>query len=249
MQQKCNRCIKYDQECGPPEYPPITANLRQERQRLQDRQMPVQDEQRLEHSERGEGLTLQVQKKPSPLSLSLGKKPSSFGDNTDSGPGFGDSAGFSKATRAFGLTAGKSWKSSEPFAQISSTISKDNTEGECARQAKLLADFGQKLKLCTFQHNFTSSQASVEATTAPMSDKTNLRKGRSPQDMPYSLEEKFEKNPHPNPQEIYQLAQEVGLDPRTIDVSSNEALLEPFLLTTKYRFGSKIFVKWRTKKR
>jgi len=73
MELKCDRCIKYDQECGPPEYPPIIANFRQERQRLQDRQMPVQDEQRLEHSGRGEGLTLQVQEKPSPLSLSLGK--------------------------------------------------------------------------------------------------------------------------------------------------------------------------------
>jgi hypothetical protein len=82
-----------------------------------------------------------------------------------------------------------------------------------------------------------------------MSDKTNLKKGRSPQDIPSTVEEEFEKNPYLNLQEIHQLAQEVGLDPRIIDISSNEALLEPFLLTTKYRLGSKVFVKWRTKKR
>jgi hypothetical protein len=113
-------------------------------------------------SERGEGLTLQVQEKLSPLSLSLGKKSSSFEDNTDSGSGFGDSVGFSKIARTFGLTARKNWNSSDSYAQISSTISKDNTEGECARQAKLLAYYSEKIKPCISQYDFTTSQASAE---------------------------------------------------------------------------------------
>jgi hypothetical protein len=243
QQQKCHRCTDLDYVCGPPQHSLRAPVPRAESHRLyQENQTSVHDDQHGGLSERGEGFTIQVQEKPSSLSLSLGKKSSSFADNIGSGSGFGDSVDFSRATRTFGLTAGKTWDSS----QISPTISKDNTEGECARQAKLLADFGQKLKLCTFQHNFTSSKASVEATTAPMSDKTNLRKVRSGQGMWSILKEEFEKNPYPDPQEIYQLAQEVGLNPGTINVSSNKALLEPFLLTTKYSFGYKIVVQWRT---
>jgi hypothetical protein len=52
-----------------------------------------------------------------------------------------------RATRTFPPVSKKSWKPSEPFSLISSTISKDNTAGECARQAKLLADFGQKMEM------------------------------------------------------------------------------------------------------
>jgi len=152
------------------------------------------DDQRGGPSERGEGLTLQVQEKPSSLSPSLGKKSSSLGDSINSGSGFRDSVDFSKATRTFGLIAGKSWKSSEPFAQISCTISKDNTEGECARQAKLLAYYGQKIKPCTFQHNLTSSKASVKATTALGPDETKLRLSKD--DIEF-LEREFEKDPKP----------------------------------------------------
>jgi hypothetical protein len=50
------------------------------------------------------------------------------------------------AARIFGRVSRKPWKPSDPFSSISSTISKDNTGGECARQAKLFADFGQKMK-------------------------------------------------------------------------------------------------------
>jgi hypothetical protein len=62
-----------------------------------------------------------------------------------------DPIDLSKATAIFGQTARKvTWKSSEPYSSINSTISKDNTGGECARQAKLLAYFGQKIRPCVF---------------------------------------------------------------------------------------------------
>jgi hypothetical protein len=154
-------------------------------------------------------LTLQVQEKLLSLSLSTGKNSSSLGDNIDSGLGLRDSVDYSRATRAFGLTAVKSWKSSDPFAQISSTISKDNTGGECARQAKLLADFGQKIKLCSFQPNLTSSQASSEATNSfvdfndrerqnestrtqlSVENVTNNWFQKEPEDLPWDLKDFF----------------------------------------------------------
>jgi hypothetical protein len=139
-------------------------------------------------------LTLQVQEKLPSLSLSFGKKSSSLGEGINSGSGFRDSIELSRATRTFGQTAGKTWNSSDPFAQISSTISKDNTEGECARQAKLLAYYGQKIKPCTFQHNLTSSKASVKATTALGPDETKLRLSKD--DIEF-LEREFEKDPKP----------------------------------------------------
>jgi hypothetical protein len=126
--------------------------------------MSVHDDQRGGPSERGEGLTLQVQEKLPSLSLSTEKNSSSLRDNIDSSLGLRDSIDFSRATRTFGLIAVKSWNSSDPFSQISSTISKDDTGGECARQAKLLADFGQKIKFGPVQHNFTSIQAPAKAT-------------------------------------------------------------------------------------
>jgi hypothetical protein len=140
--------------------------------------MSVQDEQFRGLSERGEGLTLQVQERLSSLSLSLGKNSSSLGEGINSGPGFPDSVDFSRATRTFSLIARKNWNSSNPYAQISSTISKDNTEGECARQAKLLAYYGQKRKPCVSQYDFTTSQASDEATKAPASTLSNGAKPR-----------------------------------------------------------------------
>jgi hypothetical protein len=47
----------------------------------------------------------------------------------------------------------KAWKSSAKISGISPTISKDNTSGECARQAKLFAEFGRK-KSCAFASSF-----------------------------------------------------------------------------------------------
>jgi hypothetical protein len=47
-----------------------------------------------------------------------------------------------KGVQIFKKMSGKAWKSSATFSTISSTISRDNTAGECARQAKLFAEFG-----------------------------------------------------------------------------------------------------------
>jgi hypothetical protein len=57
-----------------------------------------------------------------------------------------------RVARIFGPVSRKPWKPSERLSSINSTISKDNTAGECARQAKLFADFGQKMKMkqCRF---------------------------------------------------------------------------------------------------
>jgi hypothetical protein len=65
-------------------------------------------------------------------------------------PGYQDSVDTSKASRMFGRMAEKAWKSSNTYSPINSIISKDNTMGEAARQAKLFADFGQKMKTCAF---------------------------------------------------------------------------------------------------
>lgn len=55
----------------------------------------------------------------------------------------------------FGKVAGKTWTSSKSYAGVSSTISRDNTSGESARQAKLLAEFGRRGRPCML----TSDQA------------------------------------------------------------------------------------------
>jgi hypothetical protein len=52
-----------------------------------------------------------------------------------------------RTARNFGPVSRKLFKSSELFSSINSTISKDNTAGEWARQAKMFADFGQKMKM------------------------------------------------------------------------------------------------------
>jgi hypothetical protein len=52
-----------------------------------------------------------------------------------------------RAAGIFGPVSRKLWKTSEQFSSINSTISKDNTGGECARQAKLFAHFGRKMKM------------------------------------------------------------------------------------------------------
>jgi hypothetical protein len=58
-----------------------------------------------------------------------------------------------KVTHTFKKTAGKAWKSSATFAAVSYTISRDHTSGECARQAKLLSEFGQKIQSKKFAFN------------------------------------------------------------------------------------------------
>jgi hypothetical protein len=58
-----------------------------------------------------------------------------------------------KFAETFKKMEGKAWKSSAKFSGISPTISKDNTSGECARQAKLFAEFGQR-KFCAFASSF-----------------------------------------------------------------------------------------------
>jgi hypothetical protein len=253
--------------------------------------MSVHDDQRRGPSERGEGFTIQVQEKLPDLSLFTGKNSST--------PGFRDSTDFNKT---FSLTAVKSWNSSDPFAQISRTISKDNTEGECARQAKLLAEFGRKIKLCPVQHNFTSSQSSVEATsdiddevlahaggassdsedeeddatidisresspdkmasgrpttkkssaTAPVSGRLGADLFRAATSSSKTIEillREFKKNPAPTPQTYEQLANDTGLEVKSIIVSSNQVVLESFLLTTKSSTGSLVSVQERGKSR
>jgi hypothetical protein len=58
-----------------------------------------------------------------------------------------------KFAETFKKMEGKAWKSSAKISGISSTISKDNTSGECARQAKLFAEFGKR-RSCAFASSF-----------------------------------------------------------------------------------------------
>jgi hypothetical protein len=53
-----------------------------------------------------------------------------------------------KVAQTFKKMAGKAWKSSATFANISYTISRDNTSGESARQAKLFAEFAGRGRPC-----------------------------------------------------------------------------------------------------
>jgi hypothetical protein len=56
--------------------------------------------------------------------------------------------------------AGKAWKSSATFTAISPTISRDNTSGEHARQAKLFAEFAGRGRPCVLSSN--QAQRSLE---------------------------------------------------------------------------------------
>jgi hypothetical protein len=58
-----------------------------------------------------------------------------------------------KFAETFKKMEGKAWKSSAKISGISSTISKDNTSGECARRAKLFAEFGKR-RPCAFASSF-----------------------------------------------------------------------------------------------
>jgi hypothetical protein len=79
-----------------------------------------------------------------------------------------------KAAKTFKKMAGKAWKSSATFSTISSTISRDNTAGECARQAKLLADFGQR-RPCTLSDSFVQQNIWVDASaTAILSNQRSF---------------------------------------------------------------------------
>jgi len=81
-----------------------------------------------------------------------------------------EDVGPEKAVMTFRKAAGIAWKSSEnTFSSVHSTISKDNTNGESARRAKLFADFGRKLgSTCSFGQN--SSDDSDDATTQFVAD-------------------------------------------------------------------------------
>jgi hypothetical protein len=62
--------------------------------------------------------------------------------------GSGETYGVGKDPLTLRQIAGKTWKSSDAYSSVSSTISRDNTTGESARRANLLADFGQKRRPC-----------------------------------------------------------------------------------------------------
>jgi hypothetical protein len=59
-----------------------------------------------------------------------------------------ESVQLDKVEQTFKKMAGKAWKSSATFANVSSTISRDNTSGESARQAKLFAEFAGRGRPC-----------------------------------------------------------------------------------------------------
>ena len=86
-----------------------------------------------------------TQYQPSQIPQSQTPDPPTKG-NEAFGPGNRASVDFSAANKAFGRMAGTAWNSSDTYSPVSSTISRDKTIGESARQAELLADFGQKIK-------------------------------------------------------------------------------------------------------
>jgi hypothetical protein len=65
-----------------------------------------------------------------------------------------------KVEQTFKKMAGKAWKPSETFTAISPTISRDNTSGEHARQAKLFAEFAGRGRPCVLSSN--QAQRSLE---------------------------------------------------------------------------------------
>jgi hypothetical protein len=65
-----------------------------------------------------------------------------------------------KVAQTFKKMAGKAWKSSATFTAISPTISRDNTSGEHARQAKLFAEFAGRGRPCVLSSN--QAQRSLE---------------------------------------------------------------------------------------
>jgi hypothetical protein len=64
-----------------------------------------------------------------------------------------ESVQLDKVAQTFKQMAGKAWKSSATFTTVSSTISRDNTCGESARQAKLFAEFAGRGRPCTLISN------------------------------------------------------------------------------------------------
>jgi hypothetical protein len=118
--------------------------------------------------------------------------------NETFGPGYRESVDFSRASRAFDRMAGKAWKSSDTYPPVNSTISKDKTMGESARQAELLAHFGQKIKPCVFTtvqreedvqseliedleefpKSFGETTAKMGVTTKTYTERTNLGPAR-----------------------------------------------------------------------
>ena len=67
----------------------------------------------------------------------------------------------SKVGQTFKKMEGKAWKSSATFSEISYTISRDNTSGEYARQAKLFAEFGKR-RSCAFASSFAQHYDGAE---------------------------------------------------------------------------------------
>jgi hypothetical protein len=66
-----------------------------------------------------------------------------------------------KFAETFEKMEGKAWKSSAKFSGINYTISRDNTSGECARQAKLFAEFGKR-RSCAFASSFAQHYDGAE---------------------------------------------------------------------------------------
>jgi hypothetical protein len=66
-----------------------------------------------------------------------------------------------KFAKTFKKMEGKAWKSSPKISGISCVISRDNTSGECARQAKLFAEFGQR-RTCAFASSFAQHYDGAE---------------------------------------------------------------------------------------
>jgi hypothetical protein len=63
------------------------------------------------------------------------------------------------------------WKALDKYSAISTTISKDNTAGECARKAQLFAEFGQKLKPCIM---FNSPAQQISKATSQQSSNDEI---------------------------------------------------------------------------
>jgi hypothetical protein len=102
-----------------------------------------------------------------------GKKvTSSAKGNATFGSRYRESVDFSRASKAFGRMAGKAWKSSDTYPPVNSTISKDKTMGESARQAELLAHFGRKIKPCVC----TTVQREEDVQSEPIVDLAEFAK-------------------------------------------------------------------------
>jgi hypothetical protein len=91
--------------------------------------------------------------------------------------------GFANISRAFDQMPGQHWKSSRIHTSIHYTISRDNTQGESARRAALLAEFGKSLsresKLCGLPR--TLGQEDVLAGRLTVAD-NKIRQGDGAKD-------------------------------------------------------------------